>query len=123
MQGYLRDLTQEDIAFLQPYTGSLLSDPILLCPPLGFDDAVLIAEQSQAGAPSSVKTAATADVPAAEVTKLNLMNKHLLLLHAYPMRRARRKQGSQAWITPPQQSCIAAVARPLEAYTLLNLAF
>lgn len=90
LQGYLRDLTQEDIAFLRPYTGSLLDDPILLCPPLGFDDAVLIAEQSQAGAASSIKTAPIAEAPPAEVRFLrqgmqstSLMQQHVLLLHAH----------------------------------------
>ncbi|KAK9840083.1 hypothetical protein WJX74_003131 [Apatococcus lobatus] len=70
VEGYLRDLTQDDIAFLQPYTGSLLDDPILLCPPLGFDDEVLLAEQSKAGAPSGLKAAPFGSAPSNEVEAL-----------------------------------------------------
>ncbi|KAK9867403.1 hypothetical protein WJX84_009316, partial [Apatococcus fuscideae] len=70
VEGYLRDLTQEDLAFLQPYTGSLLDDPILLCPPLGFDDELLIAEQSNVAALSSLKSAIAPDLSVNEAEPL-----------------------------------------------------
>ena len=84
MQGYLRDLTQEDIEFLQPYLGNILHDSILLCPPLGFDDEVLVAEQSSMPGAAGSRGPLQADSNAAEVSAVHLFLSIAHAIHTPP---------------------------------------
>ena len=61
---------------LRPYLGNALHDPVLLCPPLGYDDEALIAEHTNV--PGAVGLRST---PHVEPNTAEVCRHHLICLH------------------------------------------